>query len=179
MVEYTRQEVAKHDEPGNYWLILHGKVYNVSSYLDDHPGGKELLEESAGTDATSDFDFAGHSEDAIKALDGFLVGSLVGYTEKNKSALTLPSPMKNRQAGRAAPSADPGKMKAYIGVSFAAAALTLASWLLGTSTHILSGFPAGVLSTLAVVLSVGWYCAVSVRKALIPGEDVFRYPSYF
>lgn len=25
MVEYTRQEVAKHDEPGNYWLILHGK----------------------------------------------------------------------------------------------------------------------------------------------------------
>lgn len=54
-------------------------MYNVSSYLDDHPGGRDVLMEVAGTDASADFDFVGHSSDAIKGLTNLEVGSLRGY----------------------------------------------------------------------------------------------------
>jgi cytochrome-b5 reductase len=47
--------------------------------LDDHPGGRDVLMEVAGTDASSDFDFVGHSKSAIKSLAEFEVGSLGGY----------------------------------------------------------------------------------------------------
>jgi len=53
----------------------------VTSYVNDHPGGRDVLVESAGTDATEDFDFAGHSRTAKDALQGFLIGSLAGYAE--------------------------------------------------------------------------------------------------
>jgi cytochrome b involved in lipid metabolism len=52
------------------------EVCNVSGYLDDHPGGKDVMLEVAGTDATGDFEFVGHSEDALKALMKFEIGSL-------------------------------------------------------------------------------------------------------
>ncbi|KAK1977528.1 cytochrome b5-like heme/steroid binding domain-containing protein [Colletotrichum cereale] len=82
MVEYKAQDVAQHNYPGSYWIILHGKaVYDVTSYLNDHPGGKDVLVESAGTDATHDFEFTGHSSTARDALQGFFIGSLAGYTE--------------------------------------------------------------------------------------------------
>lgn len=54
-------------------------VYDVSSYLDDHPGGKEVLLQVSGGDATEDFDFVGHSEDAKETLFGFEIGLLAGF----------------------------------------------------------------------------------------------------
>jgi cytochrome b involved in lipid metabolism len=54
-------------------------VYDVSEYLDDHPGGKDVLLEMAGSDATAEFDFVGHSIDAKKTLESFEVGLLAGY----------------------------------------------------------------------------------------------------
>jgi len=41
-----------------------------------HPGGSELIEEFAGTDATSGFDDFGHSSDAKKMLKKYLIGEL-------------------------------------------------------------------------------------------------------
>lgn len=38
-----------------------------------------MLLESAGLDATADFDFVGHSDDANKALAAFEVGSVAGH----------------------------------------------------------------------------------------------------
>ena len=31
-------DVAKHTSEEDVWITLHGKVYNVSKYMDDHPG---------------------------------------------------------------------------------------------------------------------------------------------
>ncbi|KAI2628551.1 cytochrome b5 [Hypoxylon sp. NC1633] len=87
MAEYTLDEVAGHATPGDYWLVIHGKVYNVTGYLDDHPGGANVLQEVAGSDATGDFDFVGHSASAKKALRQFEVGSLAGYTVRAKKTV--------------------------------------------------------------------------------------------
>eukprot|EP00238_Polyblepharides_amylifera_P012241 CAMPEP_0196599420 /NCGR_PEP_ID=MMETSP1081-20130531/94849_1 /TAXON_ID=36882 /ORGANISM="Pyramimonas amylifera, Strain CCMP720" /LENGTH=219 /DNA_ID=CAMNT_0041925191 /DNA_START=97 /DNA_END=756 /DNA_ORIENTATION=- len=52
----TLEEVAKHSTEKDCWMILRGKVYNISSYLDYHPGGKKILLKAGGTDGTELFD---------------------------------------------------------------------------------------------------------------------------
>ena len=51
-------------------------VYNVSEYLHEHPGGADVLLESAGADATDAFEGVGHSESARAALDSFYLGHI-------------------------------------------------------------------------------------------------------
>lgn len=57
-------------------------MYDVTNYLADHPGGAEVLAEAAGTDATEEFDNAGHSEDAWTVMESFCVGKLKGFEKK-------------------------------------------------------------------------------------------------
>lgn len=66
-------------------------VYDVSSYLDEHPGGKDLLLDVIGTDATEHFVQAGHSDEAQDTLSSLAVGRVKDYQHRNaqetKSAL--------------------------------------------------------------------------------------------
>ena len=57
-------------------MIIGGKVIDVSKYLEDHPGGEEVLLDRVGQDATEDFEDVGHSQDARKQLATFEVGEL-------------------------------------------------------------------------------------------------------
>lgn len=63
------------------------KVYDVTKYLDDHPGGAEVLLEVGGKYADDMFEDIGHSNEARKQLTQFLVGPLEA-TEEEMEALT-------------------------------------------------------------------------------------------
>ncbi len=41
-------EVSQHDSAASCWLVIHGKVYDVTDYLADHPGGAAMLLKCAG-----------------------------------------------------------------------------------------------------------------------------------
>ncbi|KAL1617802.1 hypothetical protein SLS54_007581 [Diplodia seriata] len=73
---YALKEVAAHNKKSDMWIVVHGKVYDVTSYLQDHPGGVEAIEEVAGTDCTAAFEDVGHSEDARELLQPLLIGVL-------------------------------------------------------------------------------------------------------
>lgn len=51
-------------------------VYNITDYIQDHPGGAEALIEVAGQDATTEYEDVGHSEDAQEIMNPYLVGVL-------------------------------------------------------------------------------------------------------
>jgi len=57
-------EVAKHNTRESCWIIVHGKVYDVTDFLDDHPGGSRIILKYAGKDATEEYDPI-HPPDAI------------------------------------------------------------------------------------------------------------------
>jgi cytochrome-b5 reductase len=113
MEELTLLQVAEHNSPKDAWIIIHGLgkyksiyhctanshgkndwltcrpiVYDVTKYQHDHPGGVDVLTETAGGDASEEFDNAGHSEDAFEIMKDYCVGKVKGF-EKKKPKMKL------------------------------------------------------------------------------------------
>eukprot|EP00123_Amoebidium_parasiticum_P019347 comp24665_c0_seq1/m.46828 comp24665_c0_seq1/g.46828 ORF comp24665_c0_seq1/g.46828 comp24665_c0_seq1/m.46828 type:complete len:124 (-) comp24665_c0_seq1:311-682(-) len=76
----TFAEVAQHKDKKDIWFVINGKAYDVTPFLDEHPGGEEVLLEHAGADATQAFDDVGHSTDAISDLKKYYVADVEGAT---------------------------------------------------------------------------------------------------
>ncbi|KAJ5692022.1 Cytochrome b5 [Penicillium macrosclerotiorum] len=74
--EYSMQEIAAHNTKGDLWIVIHGQVFDITKYAQDHPGGAEVLVEVAGQDATAAYEDVGHSEDAREIMQPYLVGTL-------------------------------------------------------------------------------------------------------
>lgn len=67
-------EISKHSSRDDLWVAINGKVYNISKFVYEHPGGEEVLLDVAGKDATQEFEDVGHSEYAVEILDQYYVG---------------------------------------------------------------------------------------------------------
>lgn len=84
-------EVEKHKVEGNCWMVIGNAsnggamVYDVSKYLDDHPGGAEVMLEVGGQDADDMFEDIGHSQEARNILKKYKIGVL-HMTEEEKAA---------------------------------------------------------------------------------------------
>ena len=76
---YTVTEVAKHNKPEDAWTIIGGKVYNITKWINKHPGGNVILQ-GIGRDATALFNNkgggSGHSASAHKILSRYYIGEL-------------------------------------------------------------------------------------------------------
>ncbi|GAA5869742.1 hypothetical protein JCM16303_001781 [Sporobolomyces ruberrimus] len=48
-------EVEKHKSADSAWVIIEGNVYDVTEFLEDHPGGKKVLLNACGQDSTEKF----------------------------------------------------------------------------------------------------------------------------
>lgn len=73
----TGAELSQHTAENDVWLAIEGKVYAVpAEFLDDHPGGPEVILAEAGKDATGAFDDIGHSDTARDLLETMLIGTL-------------------------------------------------------------------------------------------------------
>ena len=72
---YTAAEVAQHSAPDDVWLIIDGRVYDVSGYVDYHPGGDKILSQ-AGGDATAAFHGPQHPSHVNETVKRFCIGTL-------------------------------------------------------------------------------------------------------
>lgn len=72
----TQEELKQHMSRESLWFTIHDKVYDVTEFMDEHPGGEEVLLEQAGKDASEIFDDVSHSADAKELMKNYLVGDL-------------------------------------------------------------------------------------------------------
>lgn len=52
---YDIEDVNKHNVEEDAWMVVNGYVHDVTSFLGDHPGGKDIMMEYLGKDASSIF----------------------------------------------------------------------------------------------------------------------------
>ena len=75
-------------------LVVDGRALDVTAFLDQHPGGGELLTEFRGRDASLAFDEVGHSFFARAMLDAYVV-----FAPERFVGGRLPPRRRNRSAG--------------------------------------------------------------------------------
>lgn len=51
----TQTELSKHSDKKSCWMAIEGKVYDVTDYIDKHPGGEEHMLRGCGRDMTKSF----------------------------------------------------------------------------------------------------------------------------
>lgn len=73
---YSLEEIAKHNTKASNLLLIHGDVYDVTKFLEEHPGGEEVLLDQGGKDASEAFEDVGHSSDARELMKQYKVGVL-------------------------------------------------------------------------------------------------------
>ncbi|EXF74716.1 cytochrome b5 [Colletotrichum scovillei] len=75
-VELTYQDVAEHNTKKDIYMVIHDKIYDCTKFVDEHPGGEEVLLDVGGQDATEAFEDVGHSDEARETLDQLYLGDL-------------------------------------------------------------------------------------------------------
>ncbi|KAF9363129.1 hypothetical protein BGX34_004820 [Mortierella sp. NVP85] len=107
---FTLADLAEHKTKKSLYLAIEGKVYNCTDFIDEHPGGEEVLFDVAGVDATEAFEDVGHSEEARALLKGMLVGDLEGSAKPTKAPVASATP----KAAVAKQSSDSGRLVSWV-----------------------------------------------------------------
>merc|ERR1711920_879826 len=92
---YSADEVAKHTTKTDCWVILDGKVLNVTNFLSQHPGGELAILTFAGKDATEEFNMI-HPPDVVPKYAPDAIIGVVG-------AAKAPAKTKKAKTGGGAP----------------------------------------------------------------------------
>jgi cytochrome b involved in lipid metabolism len=79
-VTLTVEEVQKHNQRNDCWLIINDAVYDVTNYAQFHPGGDQRIYRFCGQDATKGFQTKGgkgsHSQRAVDQLKQLYLGKI-------------------------------------------------------------------------------------------------------
>ncbi|PKS07691.1 hypothetical protein jhhlp_006299 [Lomentospora prolificans] len=78
---FTRNEVAKHTTDDSLWCIIDSIVYDLTDFLDAHPGGESVLRQVAGKDATREF-YNLHRHEVLTKYARLAVGTVEGEKPK-------------------------------------------------------------------------------------------------
>ncbi|KAI1318277.1 hypothetical protein EDD11_006973 [Mortierella claussenii] len=102
---FTTADLAEHSTRSSLYLAVGGKVYDCTDFIDEHPGGEEVLFDEAGKDATESFEDVGHSEEAREIMEKMYVGEYKDDKpgKKAKSSTSTPKPIPagdNAESGR-------------------------------------------------------------------------------
>ncbi len=77
MNTYTIEEVERHNKIEDCWIIIDGKVFDVTEFAIIHPGGKQLIYSVGGTDATEYFHELHREEILLEVANEYMIGELI------------------------------------------------------------------------------------------------------
>jgi cytochrome b involved in lipid metabolism len=78
--------VRQHNSEYACWIVVGGRVLDVTAYLGHHPGGSSVIQKLAGRDATKAYERARHSRGADMKLADFTIGKLSDIKRLRRAA---------------------------------------------------------------------------------------------
>ncbi|CAK9137048.1 unnamed protein product [Ilex paraguariensis] len=85
---YSKAEVSLHNKRTDCWIIIKEKVYDVTSYVEEHPGGDAILAH-AGDDSTEGFFGPQHATRVFDLIDDFYIGELDKFSNYSDLPILL------------------------------------------------------------------------------------------
>ena len=76
---FTRDQVRSRTSDDSIWCIIDSTVYDLSDFLDAHPGGESVLRQTAGQDATTAF-YNLHRHEVLTKYSHLAVGTIQDET---------------------------------------------------------------------------------------------------
>lgn len=73
--KFTAEQVSKHNKEDDAWIIVDGKVYDITDYVEDHVGGDAILR-NAGKDSSEGFHGPQHPPTVEDVIKRFYIGDL-------------------------------------------------------------------------------------------------------
>uniref|UniRef100_A0A8H7N1K1 Cytochrome b5 heme-binding domain-containing protein n=1 Tax=Bionectria ochroleuca TaxID=29856 RepID=A0A8H7N1K1_BIOOC len=89
---FSLKDVKDKSTETSGYIVIDGRVYEITDYMSKHPGGDDILTEVLGTDASDAFHEVGHSAEAIEQLKPLLRGILDPTSSKEGKGSLLFSP---------------------------------------------------------------------------------------
>ena len=83
--KYKKEDVMQHVSPEDCWVIVKGSVYNVTKFLENHPGGPNLILAQGGSDITNLLNNGSvhqHSLSAYYLLEQYKIGYIEGEDDE-------------------------------------------------------------------------------------------------
>ena len=77
MNNYSVEEVAFHNNENDAWIIINDDVYDITDFLEEHPGGKMILISILGEDATEFFEELHNSRILKEYGDKYKIGTVL------------------------------------------------------------------------------------------------------
>ncbi len=75
---YTLADVSKHNNPSDCWTTVNGKVYDVTKWINKHPGGAKEIIPMCGVDGSVRYNGQhGGQKRPANELETFLIGDLI------------------------------------------------------------------------------------------------------
>ncbi|XP_051187069.1 cytochrome B5-like protein isoform X1 [Lolium perenne] len=72
---FSKEEVSEDNTRKDCWIIIKDKVYDVTPYVEEHPGGDAILN-NAGADSTEGFFGPQHGTRVFDIIEDFCIGLL-------------------------------------------------------------------------------------------------------
>ena len=74
---YTMAQVALHNDASSCWSVINGNVYDLTSWISQHPGGPEHILGICGADGSAAFNHQhGGQSQPTQILQSFYIGTL-------------------------------------------------------------------------------------------------------
>lgn len=74
-VRISFAEVEQNNTPESCWTVIEGRVYDITSFISQHPGGAGAISSICGQDGTTEFQGqASHSSSATQQLESLYIG---------------------------------------------------------------------------------------------------------
>ena len=87
----TEEELATHNTAKDCWVGLHNLVLNLGEdFLNEHPGGPDVVSCLAGKDCSKDFEDIAHSDSAREWASKFIIGYKEGAPEESQQLKAIP-----------------------------------------------------------------------------------------